>query len=339
MARLADGSLLAWGAMYAGGSFRMLGAPAPLPFVIDQPATRIASGNHFACAIVADETLRCWGNDEHGELGDGASSITFPAVSSPALSDVVDVSGGAFHACAVLRGGDVYCWGDNASGQLGTGDTSTRDVPSRVLGLSATHVAAGAAHTCARTTAGAVYCWGDASRGQVGVLRATPPETAPREATGVLSDALEAGGHHACALRSGTISCWGADDRGQLGRGTASDSATAAPVSDTAGFGSVEAFALGGAFGCALGSGRVVCWGDDTVGQLGVGTAGSFRSSLIEPVVDDADAPVRATAIGLGLTHACAVVETGVLCSGSNTWGELGDGTLRGRLVATPVVF
>jgi alpha-tubulin suppressor-like RCC1 family protein len=39
----------------------------------------------------------------------------------------------------------------------------------------------------------------------------------------------------------------------------------------------------------------------------------------------------------VGLSHACAITSTGVLCWGTNTWGEIGDGTRLTRLTATPI--
>jgi alpha-tubulin suppressor-like RCC1 family protein len=133
----------------------------------------VAISNGQACVLDADGSVRCWGDNTHGQLGDGTiSSMTTP-VYSPVrvvdLSDVVQVTCGAGQSCALIRDGSVRCWGFNGDGRLGDGTTMDRLTPVRVSGLPPV-VQIVAAHwsTCALTADDRVFCWGNNSQGQLG---------------------------------------------------------------------------------------------------------------------------------------------------------------------------
>lgn len=138
---------------------------------------------------------------------------------------------------------------------------------------------------------------------------------------------VTAGGYHSCSVTSDELAhCWGQNDLGQLGRGDAGPFAVAdpGPVVDLAEVVDVDAGLL---FTCGVvRSGSVFCWGDDSLGQLGDGTAGSPAAiGLRQPVVGVVDA----VAVAAGAGHACAVLSSGsVSCWGSDTKGQLGDGVV-----------
>jgi alpha-tubulin suppressor-like RCC1 family protein len=193
------------------------------------------------------------------------------------------------------------------------------------LESNALAVAAGGIHTCALTVSGGVKCWGGNEQGQLGdgtkINRSKPVEVVGLS-SGVT--ALAAGGGHTCALTDdGGVKCWGDNSAGQLGNGNSTDYSTL-PV-DVVGLSSgVTALAAGGAHTCALTtSGGVMCWGDNSFGQLGDGTA-NWRLSPVEVV----GLPTGVTAIASGNNHTCALSTSGkVQCWGDNSFGQLGDGT------------
>jgi alpha-tubulin suppressor-like RCC1 family protein len=76
----------------------------------------IAVGASSACARLGDATLRCWGKNASGEVGDGTKTARATPV-KPAIEGVVHLAMGAGHACAIVRGGAVACWGANGSGE------------------------------------------------------------------------------------------------------------------------------------------------------------------------------------------------------------------------------
>jgi alpha-tubulin suppressor-like RCC1 family protein len=194
-------------------------------------ATALAVGHTHACAALVDGTVRCWGDNSSGQVGDDSG---LSAVDSGEL--VVDVAGaigvaaGGAHSCALLSNGTVKCWGDNSLGQLGDGTNMSQPVAVPVLGLTAAvAIDAGHSHTCAVLEDGTARCWGSNGAGELG------DGTAEERANPVVVEGLEgvraiaAGGSHTCAvLDNGRVYCWGYNYHGQLGDGT--ELASAEPV-------------------------------------------------------------------------------------------------------------
>ena len=121
-----------------------------------------AAGNRFICAVTAGG-LKCWGDNDFGQLGDGTTTDRSTPVDVVGLtSGVAVVSTGSFHACAVTTAGGLKCWGDNEFGQLGDATTVDRTTPVDVPGLASgvAAVAVGDDHTCGLISAGGLKCWG-----------------------------------------------------------------------------------------------------------------------------------------------------------------------------------
>lgn len=149
--------------------------------------TQVAAGDLHTCALLSDGTLRCWGANEHGQLGLGANDATdrHAPTAVPGLTNVKQVVTGHQHTCALMGDGTVQCWGSNTFGALGRGDYDNTDpvivhgapqpVVSAVGGPSFGNVASlaagpggNAAHTCALLKDGEAWCWGLNSSGELG---------------------------------------------------------------------------------------------------------------------------------------------------------------------------
>lgn len=297
----------------------------------------VAAGQSHACALKTDGSVRCWGRNNQGQLGDGSLLDRAQPVTVGGLGGaVVALALGEEHSCALLASGQVRCWGRNDAGQLGDGGTAGRTTPAPIAqpAGSATVLAAGAFHTCA-VVAGSTYCWGRNDGGQLGdgstANRSTPTPVSGLAAGAV---ALAAGRSHSCALAAnGGVSCWGSNAEGQLGDG--SFNARRTPVA-VAGLGSgVRRIAASLNHSCAIaGNGGVLCWGDNFFGQLGDGS----DSDRNQPVA------VRGAASGqselaAGYRHACAGSTDRLLarCWGNNFSGQLGNGEFSNRLLPRPV--
>lgn len=123
-----------------------------------------------ACATTTTGTVKCWGNNSAGQLGDGTQTRrTSPVAASNIAAGATSVAVGTTHSCAVVSEA-LHCWGANTNGRLGDGTTTMRLTPTPVSGLAngVSTIAAGTAHSCASTTANKVRCWGNNSSGQVG---------------------------------------------------------------------------------------------------------------------------------------------------------------------------
>jgi alpha-tubulin suppressor-like RCC1 family protein len=238
-ALLADGTMKCWGGNADGelGDPSTVGTDSSTPVTVSgiSGAVAITTGAFHTCALLADATLRCWGLNGQGQLGDGTVTSSSTPV-TVGLTGVAGVSGGGHHTCAVLADGTVQCWGNNYEGELGDGTTTPSSTPVRVLGITnAVAVSGGWAHTCARLADGTVQCWGDNSAGQLGNGTATN-SSSPVPVSGIAGALVLTSGwwHHSCALLGdGSVRCWGANDWGQFGNGTTTASSTPVAMSGT----------------------------------------------------------------------------------------------------------
>ncbi len=95
-----------------------------------------AAGSNFSCAITEMATVKCWGNNSKGQLGDGTLNFSQQPVTVNGLSGAVKVSAGFRHAWAILGDGSVRCWGSGFLGQLGNGFFEDSMSPVPVSGLT-----------------------------------------------------------------------------------------------------------------------------------------------------------------------------------------------------------
>jgi alpha-tubulin suppressor-like RCC1 family protein len=204
---------------------------AGAPGTVATGIAELAAGYFHTCARWNDGLVRCWGDDEFGQLGDGMSSASCTEADGgvascrrtpllvPGLPRAVHLAAGGNHTCALAGDGTVWCWGANGEGQVGI-DTGglVQTTAVQVPGLTGVmEVAAGGEHTCARVSDGTVYCWGNNDLGQLGdgtgVSRATPaPVLWLNAATGLAYQpiALSLGRYGTCSrLGDGSAICWG----------------------------------------------------------------------------------------------------------------------------------
>jgi alpha-tubulin suppressor-like RCC1 family protein len=239
-ALLADATMRCWGENREGqlgnGTTAIPGTPHAVAVNGITGATAFTTGAYHTCAVLGNGTVRCWGRNDTGQLGDGTWNTSSTPRPVNGLTGVVAVSGGGVHTCAVLGDGSVQCWGDNEFGQLGDGTTVTSLVPKPVQGISgAVAVSGGWRHTCALLGDGTVRCWGQNGLGQLGD-GTTTNRTTPVPVGGITgATAITAGWwHHSCALLGdGTVKCWGANEWGQLGNGTTTGSSSPVTMSGT----------------------------------------------------------------------------------------------------------
>ena len=295
----------------------------------------IDNGFYFSCALTGAGGVKCWGNNEYGQLGDGTlTNRTTPVNVTGLNSGVAEVLATSALACVRTTTGGVKCWGVNAYGTLGDGTTTNRPSPVNVIGLSSGVTAisggAGGAHVCALTTSGGAKCWGYNGSGQLGDGTLTDRFT-PVNVTGLSAGvtSLAPGGFHTCAIASGgAVKCWGSGQPGSLGNGLYADSST--PV-DVVGLNGVTSLTSGDYHSCAItAAGAVMCWGaNHNLGALG---NGSGQNSAVPVLADYMFAPVHLTSgvvsVSGGFAHALALTGTGEVKSwGRNYEGQLGNGT------------
>jgi alpha-tubulin suppressor-like RCC1 family protein len=303
-------------------------------------ATAIAAGNRHTCALTETGRVKCWGWNEYGQLGDGTrKEDRLTPVWVENLEGAIAIAAGRLHTCALIDTGRAKCWGRNYNGQIGNGKGGgqrnvNRKTPARVKKLNrATAIAAGGHHSCATKDNGRAKCWGNNYPGQLGDGTTKERLTPVRVQKLNGATAIAAGNRYTCAVKeSGRAKCWGSNYHGELGDGTKENRLTPVRVKKLR---NAIAIAAGYYHTCAVKeTGRAKCWGSNDSGQLGDGTTKDRRKPVRVKKLNGAT-----TVAAGGVIHAeysCALTDTDrVKCWGSNSSGQLGDGTTKRRL--TPV--
>jgi alpha-tubulin suppressor-like RCC1 family protein len=308
--------------------------PADVPG-LTSGVTAIATGDFGTCAATIASGVKCWGRNTYGQLGNGTTIDSSVPVSVIGLtSGITALAMGETHTCAVTSGGGALCWGWNQYGALGNGSTVQSSTPVKVVGLTrgVTAVAVGQTYSCALTSRGAVRCWGFSMQLGNGSFDfdSHTPVAVTGLGTGVTG--ITANNEDACAVTSvGSVKCWGINAWGQLGIAPKVMMGAPTPVGVAGLRNAATAIAAATRDTCALTrGGGVMCWGDNTNGELGNGTTTNSSTPVVVSGL------TGATAIAAGFLMTCALVNKGgVECWGNNTAGELGDGTTTNHL--TPV--
>lgn len=303
--------------------------------------TAIAAGASHTCALLSDTSVKCWGLNANGQIGDGTTMTRNTPVPVSGLTGVTAVSAGTAHTCALLKGGTVECWGSNSSGQLGDGTSMERHTPVAATGLTGvSQVAAGSQNTCAITPSNAnstVQCWGANASGFFSSSAPTPEPTPT--ASGPLNGVsqISVGDGFLCALDTVTNEayCMGQNTDGDLGTGNTSSSNgtpgnVATQTSPYLMYGTAIYVGTESMSACAIIPNQtagqpngIYCWGDNSSGQLGIGS--SPAQALVATPIPSLSG---VTAVSVGLAHACALLQKGTVdCWGDGTQGDLGLGS------------
>ena len=311
LARLSDGTVMAWGLNNQGQLGNGVGPNQSEPVEVDcgtapladcnssgflTNVTDIAAGGYHSLARLSDGTVMAWGLNNQGQLGNGgvinqSKPVEVDCGAAPAadcsgglLKKVMLLAGGIQHSLAVLSDGRVMTWGDNGAGQLGNGGFISQSKPVEV--------------ECG--TAPAAYCTSGISpllRNIIGI----------------------AGGneHSLALLADGSVMAWGSNNQGELGIGVGPNQSKpvevdcgTAPLADcnSSGF-LTNVIAIAAAPGdgwtnlALLYGGSVIAWGDNSNGQLGNGNVGTNQNKPVQVT-----GLTGVTAIAAGGPHSLALV-------------------------------
>jgi alpha-tubulin suppressor-like RCC1 family protein len=270
-------------------------------------ATPVASGANYAVAVLTQPTGQtCTITNGSGTVGStGVSNISISCVAATANVGVT-VSGLLPHTSVVLQNNGA--------------DTLIVSADNGAAVNFSTPVAGGAAYAVTVLTQpmGATCVAGENASGTLAGAKVNVSVTC--------GNRISAGESHTCMVTgAGGVLCWGLNEYGQLGNGTTL--ASTSPVAVTSLASGVVSVAAGYTSTCALtDAGTVWCWGDNSSGQLGNGTA--MQSSVPVEVLDSTGNAPLSGVIGItaGQNHACAVTRAGAaLCWGDNSKNELGN--------------
>lgn len=301
-----DGNVWGWGVLSLGEKYGS--TPALISGL--SGVKQISAGQYHACALLVDGTLRCWGRNDFGQLGNGTTwGTSGTPVEVMGLDKVVQVSCGQLHTCAVREDGSLWCWGIRGSFRHWvSGDPNEQETPYQIMDISNTAVV-GAGHgyfTCALSTTDQLTCWG---------FEVDKAETTPTYYVLPTSGPIKqlSTGWGACVLlEDHTIQCF-----------------EESPPSQAGSWKDVTEFSMGN-------YGRLFCAslrGEET-------RCYSNTPDLYDPMMDPAIALPNVGAVdhlAVGAAHACGMDKGCMKCWGKNEWGQAGIGSNVDARRPTPV--
>ncbi|MBK8262862.1 MAG: hypothetical protein IPK80_16190 [Nannocystis sp.] len=363
-ALLPHGEVRCWGSGTFGrlglGNTTTLGdGPGELPTpaaIVGGAAADVAIAGSATCVALLSGAVRCVGSNSQGELGINSTIVIgdtineLPPADSAVGKPAKAIFGGSGSFCIIATDNALRCWGDNTDGQLGLGSKGViGDQPGELpksdvsvgAGFVPAQVSFGNNFTCARSAVGKVRCWGQNDVGQLGYgntvyLGDDPGELPTADVNlGGFVTAISSGVHHTCAvLDGGAVRCWGRNNRGQLGIGNTSsigDGGGEMPPAIVNLGGMAAQVACGNDHSCALlQGGQIRCWGENDVGQLGIGTTATIGDGPGEMP------PAEVTLGGLAFaiygdtgadSHCALLAGEQIRCWGANSSGQLGIGS------------
>ena len=311
---LDNGELVCWGANDDGqlglGNTSTSGVWEPTTVNVGSGLTTIsvATGNSATCALLSDQSVKCWGKNNDGQLGLGNASsndvLTPHAVTFSGSSDPISVQAGRNEFCAQLDNGSAACWGKNDFGLFGLGNSTSQSSPIPLLlptGRTIASMSLTKDFTCLNLDNGSIVCAGSNAESQIGQGTITASETSWKYVLGVdmVAHTVELGQDVGCAhLVNGSMVCWGNDEWGLFGNSTTSYSSRAATTATQyVNFGNgrtAASISVNYRHACAiLDNGDLTCWGRNHKAQLGLGNT----TQQYMPVVVSNVSTIRQVAI------------------------------------------
>jgi len=340
LAVLNDGSIWTWGRNDNGqigdGTYDPRFTPYRVSGIDDVVLAR--SGAHWnsngrVLALLDDGTLRSWGDNGYGALGDGSTLNKRTPVEVVGLTGVVDVAVGEYHSLALTEEGTVYAWGSNSDGELGQiASVTASSIPILVPGLSGiVAIAAGTQHSVALKADGTLMVWGDNSGRQLG------NGIGPDSFTPIAVQELPAGpailsvdtswNNTSVLLDDGSIWIWpnraGFFSNDVSGTNSPDPDGYPSQVDQTTGLTNAVAMALGSSVATALNAdGSVYQWGSIAISN------GSSTTQTLPVEISGFPVGLNIISLSTGDKHAAALLENGALRTwGKNTYGQLGTGS------------
>ena len=240
----------------------------------------IDSGNNYCAALLTDGTIKTWGRNTNGQLGDATTGQRNSPVFVLNISNAIAISAGQNHCLALLQNGTIKSWGYNISGELGDNTTTQRNTPVSTLDITnAIAISAGSGYSIALLSDGTIRAWGNNTYGQLGDnttnQRNTPVtvRTSATDATplsGVIQIVASEFTTYAL-LSNGTIKAWGRNHVGQIGDNSIIQKNSPVTVSDITTAVTLS-ISKSNSIVALLADGTLKSWGTNASGQLGDNT-------------------------------------------------------------------
>jgi|JI10StandDraft_1071094.scaffolds.fasta_scaffold119415_1 alpha-tubulin suppressor-like RCC1 family protein len=239
---------------------------------------QLETAYRHSCALTSTHGVKCWGYNEHGQLGDGTTETRlFPIAVSGLDSGVQRIQLGSSQSCAILDSGSVKCWGA-LSDEFGNNVPALLpiDMPAFGSGVALLDNSEG---LCLVNADGPLECKGYNEYGQLGDGTTQNSFASFVQVIGfdLGATSVVTGGDHACGVMvDGAAYCWGYNYAGVLGNPGLGETGSSIPVGVLGLDAGVTSVSGGWSSTCAIStSGSLKCWGQNLYGQLGTGESGA----------------------------------------------------------------
>jgi len=228
----------------------------------------VVAANEHVLLIKSNNSLWSWGNNYHGQLGNGATERSLTPIKI--MDNIVSVSAGRgvyTHSLAIKKDGGLWAWGSNQYGQLGDGTNEDKLLPIKVMD-DIISVAAGNEYSLAIKKDDSLWAWGNGNLGNGTREKSNIPIKIMDDVGSVAAGR----GHRFAIKKDGTLWAWGGNSYGQLGDGTTAGKNLPVKIMDDIIF-----VAAGYNHNLAIKKdGSLWAWGDNRYGQLGDGTVTTY---------------------------------------------------------------
>lgn len=233
-----NGGVKCFGANYQGELGNATKEHAAVPVDVKglgpkSDVTMVAAGGGHTCAVIKDTSIKCWGFNMRGQLGNGNLNASLTPVDVVGLKGkkVLSIATGRAFSCAATDAG-IFCWGNNEFGALGTSGFEDSKTPVGVTGLTAADVSqlsASNEYACV-VHDGKVKCWG-----QLAFVTPGPEDYGvaerrkPLDISGIGKEKVShvaTGSSHLCVATKESVKCFGYNRSGELGDGKKSKTKT-----------------------------------------------------------------------------------------------------------------
>jgi alpha-tubulin suppressor-like RCC1 family protein len=291
------------------------------------------SGSYYLGVVIEDDPTM----PDANLANNAAAALTTIEPSFLSLPNTISV--GATAACALTPSGAGYCWGMNERQEFGAPLPAGSSSPfATTIPNFAELSGGGGHHFCGINGGGSAMCWGRSDFGALGSGTIPFISSGPVTVAGAINwTAINMSRLTACGVSASNIGyCWGDNQRGEVGSAAiAIRDATSTPHVLDGGL-TWKSVVAGWLHACGITSaGAAYCWGDNTAGQLGIGTVDATLLHLVPTPVATTE---RFIQLSLGTRSTCGItVDHEAFCWGENWTGQIGDGTRALKAVPTAV--
>ncbi len=286
---------------------------------------QLALGNGHACARLSDGTVRCWGANTSGQLGNGEGPTELKPRQVEGLQNVIELVSAQRTTCATLADKTALCWGNNNRKKIHPTLDTKRPVPLEGA-ANVKQIAVGDDHICILNESGVMLCKGSNDFAQLGIGDNGSVDSSvfvAVQTSGRTPKQIGITGRSSlAAYTDNSVQCWGAAN----GCGGAASGGTIFVPTQVPSVTSIGALFAQGAVPCAVRfDGQVTCWGPNDAGQLGRGTR---SDEVLAPGLVVGLSAVQQVASGgtESRSHVCAVTEDkSLFCWGANHNLQLGS--------------